>query len=65
MNLLLIATGKRAKWLVLAGWTAIVLVLVSSALDFKSAQNNRDANYLPKSAESLQAIDLEAARVRR
>lgn len=59
MNLLLIATGKRAKWLVLAGWTAIVLVLVSSALDFESAQNNRDANYLPKSAQSLQAIDLE------
>lgn len=59
MNLLLLATGKRAKWLVLAGWTAIVLALLGSAMDFESAQNNRDANYLPKSAESLQAIELE------
>ncbi len=59
MNLLLLATGKRAKWLVLAGWTAIVLALLGYAMDFEGAQNNRDANYLPKSAESLQAIELE------
>lgn len=59
MNLLLIATGKKAKWAVLAGWTAIVLVLASFALDFEGSQNNRDANYLPKDAQSLQAINLE------
>lgn len=59
MNLLLIVTGRRAKWLVLAGWTAIVLALLGSAIDFEQAQDNRDANYLPKSAESLDAIHIE------
>ncbi|MGH2906387.1 MAG: MMPL family transporter [Solirubrobacterales bacterium] len=45
--------------MILAGWTAIVAILLPSALDFEKAQNNRDANYLPKSAESLAAISLE------
>ncbi len=43
----------------MAGWTAIFVALAPHALDFNSAQNNRDANYLPASAESLDAIHLE------
>lgn len=45
--------------MVLAGWTAIFLALVTSARDFNDVQNNRDASYLPKSAQSLDAIHLE------
>lgn len=59
MNLLRLSAGRRAKWVVLAGWTAIVLLLGSSALDFNDAQKNRDADYLPQSAQSLKAIELE------
>jgi RND superfamily putative drug exporter len=53
------AAGKKSKWFILAGWTVIIAILLPAALDFESAQNNRDANYLPKSAQSLEAIHLE------
>ncbi|MFY9488484.1 MAG: MMPL family transporter [Solirubrobacterales bacterium] len=59
MAILKFASGRAAKWLVLAGWIAIVGVLASAALDFEDSQNNRDSAYLPKSAESLDAIHLE------
>lgn len=59
MNLFRFPAGHRTKWLFLAGWTAIFLALAASAVDFNDAQNNRDANYLPQSAESLGAIHLE------
>ncbi|MFT4050096.1 MAG: MMPL family transporter [Solirubrobacterales bacterium] len=59
MNVFRFAAGRRTKWFLLAGWTAILLALAASALDFNDAQNNRDANYLPQSAESLEAIHLE------
>lgn len=59
MNFFRFAAGHRTKWILLAGWTAIVFALAASALDFNDAQNNRDANYLPQSAESLAAIHLE------
>ncbi|MGK2878651.1 MAG: MMPL family transporter [Solirubrobacterales bacterium] len=36
-----------------------MLLLGSSALEFNDAQNNKDADYLPQSAESLEAIHLE------
>lgn len=53
------AAGKKSKWWILAGWTVIIGFLLPAALDFEKAQNNRDANYLPKSAQSLEAIHLE------
>ena len=59
MNLFRLPAGRRTKWLFLAGWTAILLLLGSSALEFNDAQNNKDANYLPQSAESLKAIHIE------
>lgn len=59
MNLFRLPAGRRTKWLFLAGWTAILLLIGSSALGFNDAQNNADANYLPRSAESLKAIHLE------
>lgn len=59
MGIFEIAAGRRAKWLFLALWIGVVAVLAADALDFNKAQNNRDANYLPKSAESLDAIHLE------
>lgn len=45
--------------MILAGWTAIVLALAASAVEFTDAQNNADVAYLPQSAESLAAIKLE------
>lgn len=59
MNVFRLAAGRRSKWFVLAGWTTIFLVLAGAALGFNDAQNNRDAAYLPQSAESLAAIHLE------
>jgi RND superfamily putative drug exporter len=59
MNVFRLPAGRRTKWLFLAGWTAILLLLGSSALEFNDAQNNKDANYLPQSAESLKAIHIE------
>jgi RND superfamily putative drug exporter len=59
MNVFRLPAGRRTKWLILAGWTAIFLSLAASAVDFNDAQNNKDANYLPQSAQSLAAIHLE------
>lgn len=53
------AAGHRLKWLVLVGWLAVIALLVAPALRYSDAQNNRDANFLPKSAQSLKAIQLE------
>jgi RND superfamily putative drug exporter len=53
------AAGRKTKWLILAGWTAVIAILLPASLDFEKAQNNRDANYLPKSAQSLEAIHIE------
>ncbi|MFY9265471.1 MAG: MMPL family transporter [Solirubrobacterales bacterium] len=43
----------------MAGWIAVTAVFAGAAADFEGSQNNRDAAYLPKSAESLKAIHLE------
>ncbi|MBI5310443.1 MAG: MMPL family transporter, partial [Actinobacteria bacterium] len=59
MGIFELAAGRRVKWILLILWIAVVGVLAADALDFNEAQNNRDANYLPKSAESLDAIHLE------
>lgn len=59
MNVFRLPAGRRTKWIFLAGWTAILLLIGSSALGFNDAQNNKDANYLPRSADSLHAIHLE------
>lgn len=59
MNLFRLAAGRRTKWFLLAGWIAIFLALGASALKFNDAQSNRDVEYLPKSADSLEAIHLE------
>jgi RND superfamily putative drug exporter len=59
MNVFRLPAGRRTKWLILAGWTAIFLALAAHAVDFNDAQDNSDANYLPQSAQSLAAIKLE------
>ncbi len=59
MGTFAIASKKPAKWLLLAAWIIAVALLFGSALDFKRAQNNHDANFLPKSAESFKAIKAE------
>lgn len=59
MGIFAIASNRWAKWLLLAAWAAVVAFLAGSALEFNGAQNNHDANFLPKSAESLKAIRIE------
>lgn len=54
-----IASGRTIKWLLLAVWLGVAGLLAAPAADFNQAQNNRDANYLPESAESLEAIRVE------
>jgi RND superfamily putative drug exporter len=59
MKVFRLAAGRRTKWVLLAGWTAIAIVLAGSALQFDDIQSNRDVEYLPKSADSAAAIRLE------
>ena len=59
MSIFRFAAGRRTKWLILAGWTAIALFVGPKALDFDQAQDNRDRNYLPSGAQSLGAISME------
>lgn len=59
MSIFRFAAGRRTKWLILAGWTAIALFVGPKALDFDQSQDNRDRNYLPSGAESSEAIAME------
>lgn len=54
-----LASRKGAKWFIAATAALVAALLFGKASAFNSAQNNRDANYLPKSAESLTAIHME------
>lgn len=59
VTLFRIAERTWSKWAVLVTWTIVVSLLTAAAMRFNDAQNNRDAAYLPKSAESLKAVHLE------
>jgi RND superfamily putative drug exporter len=59
MHLFTLPAGRRARRVILVCWAIVFLVLAPQALKFNEAQSNRDVSYLPKSADSLAAIELE------
>lgn len=52
-------TGSRTKFVVVLFWVLAVVALGAKAGQFEDAQKNDSKSYLPDSAESLKAIELE------
>ncbi|MGB1627680.1 MAG: MMPL family transporter, partial [Miltoncostaeaceae bacterium] len=50
---------RRGKWVVLAAWILIVVVLFPFAGKFESAQSNEPSSFLPGTAESVTVLDLQ------
>ena len=50
-------TGPRTKWMVLAFWIIIVVVMGGFAAKLSDVQDNQSSSWLPGSAESTKAID--------
>src|SRR5918997_4257013 len=57
-RLLTVASGRRAKWLVLAAWLAFVFGASAAQLPakFSEAENNESTSFLPGDAESTRAL---------
>jgi len=56
-----VIAGRRAKWLVLAGWLVIIAVLGPLAGKLQGAEQNNAASFLPASAQSTQVYHLQRA----
>jgi RND superfamily putative drug exporter len=56
VGILLLSTGRRMKWLVLAVFIAVALGLASQAGKINDVTTNDVASQLPKGAESLEAL---------
>ena len=54
-----LVSGKRSKWAVLVVWIAMFLMMGSLAGKLNDVQKNDSSSWLPKSAESTSAINLE------
>ena len=50
--------GRRSKWVVLAVWILVLVVIGPLAGKFEDAQENDPADYLPGNAESVEAIEV-------
>ena len=50
--------GRRAKWLVLVLWVAVLFVAAPFALKLTDAQDNDASSWLPGSAESTQVLEI-------
>ena len=57
-RLLTLASGRRAKWVVLAAWLAVVFGASAAQLPakFSDAENNESTSFLPGDAESTRAL---------
>jgi RND superfamily putative drug exporter len=49
-------TGRRTKWLVLAGWIVVLVVAAPFAGKLTDVQNNETSSWLPGDAESTRAL---------
>src|SRR3954447_5763742 len=58
-GLLSIASGRRAKWVIAAGWLLAVFVCVGADLPgkFSDAEKNESSSFLPGDAESTKALN--------
>src|SRR3954454_4141531 len=63
-RLLTLASGRRAKWLVLAAWLGFVFAAFAAQLPAKyaDAEENESTSFLPGDAESTRAL-VEIERV--
>ncbi|HEX7268345.1 MAG TPA: MMPL family transporter [Streptosporangiaceae bacterium] len=52
--------GRRAKWIVLAGWLIVVAVAGPLAGKLGSAEHNDAKSWLPATAESTRVLDLQS-----
>ncbi|HET9974186.1 MAG TPA: MMPL family transporter [Streptosporangiaceae bacterium] len=52
--------GRRAKWIVLAGWLIVLALAGPLAGKLGSAEQNDAKSWLPASAESTQVLDLQS-----
>ncbi|GIJ75222.1 MMPL family transporter [Virgisporangium ochraceum] len=53
-----IPSGRRTKWLVVAGWLVVVALATVVAGRIGDVETNDSRNWLPASAESTRALDL-------
>ncbi|MHA6761524.1 MMPL family transporter [Streptacidiphilus sp. PAMC 29251] len=51
--------GRRSKWVVLAAWIILLLVLAPLAGKLTNAENNEASSWLPGSAESTKVLNLQ------
>ncbi|TDU05190.1 RND superfamily putative drug exporter [Streptomyces sp. 846.5] len=51
--------GRRSKWVVLAAWIILLLVLAPLAGKLTGAEDNQASSWLPGSAESTKVLNLE------
>jgi putative drug exporter of the RND superfamily len=58
-SILTFAAGRRAKWLVLLFWVAVLVVAFPFASKLMSAETNEASSYLPGNAESTKVLNLE------
>ncbi|OIJ94633.1 MMPL family transporter [Streptomyces colonosanans] len=58
MRVLAVPAGRRAKWVVLAFWIGLLAVASVFSGKFTSVQQNDSFTFLPKNAESTQAVTL-------
>lgn len=54
---LTLPSGRRAKWVVLVVWLAVLAAAGPLAGRFESVQKNENSSFLPGSAESVKALD--------
>jgi RND superfamily putative drug exporter len=54
-----VVCGRRSKWVVLALWIIVLVVVSPLAQKLTDAQKNDSASWLPSKAESTQVLDLQ------
>ena len=59
MAILTIAAGRRAKWIILLFWVAVLIAAFPFASKLTSAESNEASSYLPANAESTKVLDIE------
>jgi RND superfamily putative drug exporter len=52
-----IVTGRRSRWVVLAGWVAALVALGPLIGRFESVQENEPSSFLPGDAESVKVLE--------
>lgn len=65
MKALRFAADRRGKWIVLAIWLAVLVVVMPMSLRFENAQRDDPETFLPRTAESVEVIRERRAAAKR